>query len=67
MKTLSQEDNLTIEKAIIYLVKNITETGNNPKPVITHSLSMTFMALEFGAHINIVLGCILHDILKIQN
>lgn len=58
-----QHDEL-IEKAIGYLVKNIHETGHNPKPVILHSIRAGMILLQYGYSSDIVVATLLHDLLE---
>jgi len=61
---ISPEDSFEVEKAISYLVINYNKSGNNPKPVILHSLRVAELLLEMGYSKKIIIGAILHDILE---
>jgi len=60
----SYEDSLKIEKAIKYLVNQIEKSGNNPKPVILHSIRIALNLESQGYSTEIVLAALLHDLLE---
>ena len=53
-----------IEHAIQFLVFAIHKSGNNPKPVILHSIKVGLYLYEKGYPKNVVLAAILHDVLE---
>lgn len=57
-------DEKAIEDAIIFLTDKFTKTGNNPKPVILHSIRVASLLWLNGASQNSVIAAILHDILE---
>lgn len=61
---VSPEEGFEIEKAISFFVAEYTKTGNNPKPVVLHSLRVALVLLEFGYPKDIVIPAILHDVLE---
>lgn len=56
-----------IEKAIIFLVRAINDSGNNPKPVILHSVLVGLSLAEFGYPTYIIQAGILHDVIEDSN
>lgn len=58
------EENCKIEKTIIFLVNSIINSGNNPKPVITHCIRVAFKLDESGCQTDIVISALLHDLLE---
>lgn len=68
MKKIStNEENQIYEKAIKFLIDEYHKSGNNPKPVILHSLRLAFYLLEKGYSGNIIIAAILHDLLEDSN
>jgi len=53
-----------IEKAIIFLVQAITTSGNNPKPVILHSILVGLSLTKLDYPIYIVQAGFLHDVIE---
>jgi (p)ppGpp synthase/HD superfamily hydrolase len=53
-----------IERAIKFLVFAIHKSGNNPKPVILHSIRVGLYLNNLGYGKNIILAAILHDIIE---
>ena len=53
-----------IEGAINFLVENIIATGNNPKPVILHSIRVGMSLLKLNYPKNVIIAGILHDIIE---
>lgn len=64
MKEMTQEETNKVEKAIDFLVANIAKSGQNPKPVVFHSLEVAFYLLDQGYKTELVIAAILHDILE---
>lgn len=56
-----------IEKAIIFLVKEYSESGYNSKPVVFHSLDIAFYLLERGYSPTIICAALLHDLVEDSN
>lgn len=52
------------EKAVGFLVKKITDSGNNPKPVILHSIRVTMILYNFNYEQDIIVAALLHDLLE---
>lgn len=63
-KQKNPADNIEIEEAIKFLVFSVEKSGNNPKPVITHSLRMAFYLDRLCFPKNLVIAAILHDLLE---
>ncbi len=53
-----------IEKAIIFLVQAINDSGNNPKPVILHSILVGLSLAKLGYPTHIIQVGILHDVIE---
>lgn len=53
-----------IEKAIIFLVEKINQSGHNPKPVILHSVRVGMKLYNYHAESNTVIAGFLHDLLE---
>lgn len=64
MNYISPEDGHYIDKAIIFLVKNYSQTGKNPKPVIFHSLRVAFYLLDNGYDMDLFITAVLHDLIE---
>lgn len=62
MYTPSQ--NHQFEIAVGFLVKKITESGNNPKPVIMHSIRVFMTLYNFDYEPDIIVAALLHDLLE---
>lgn len=56
--------NRLFETAVCFLVKKITESGNNPKPVIMHSLRVFMMLYNFNYEPDIIVAALIHDLLE---
>ncbi len=52
------------EKAILYLVHHVEESGNNSKPVIFHSIRVGVCLSHHGYAKDVVVAGILHDVLE---
>lgn len=50
-----------IEKAIVFLVQAITSSGNNPKPVILHSILVGLSLTKLNYPLHIIQAGLLHD------
>lgn len=57
-------DELEIERGIRFLVSSCEKSGNNPKPVILHSIRVGLHLYRLGYGRKIVLAGILHDIIE---
>jgi len=53
-----------LERAVKFLVEEYGKTGDNPKPVIMHSLRIAIYLLEAGYPYEVVAGALLHDLLE---
>lgn len=63
MKTYDYDEN-AIESAIYFLAYNFTRSGNNPKPVILHSIRVANLLWANGASQKSVVAAVLHDVLE---
>lgn len=63
----SHDFNNTFQNAIIFLVDRIHNQGNNPKPVIVHSLRVAFYLDNLNYSTNIVIAGLLHDVVEDSN
>ncbi len=59
-----EKDDRLIEDAISFLVISINKTGNNPKPVILHSIRVGIHLYNLNYDKNIVISGLLHDIIE---
>lgn len=50
-----------IERAIVFLVQAITTSGNNPKPVILHSISVGLSLTRLNYSVHVIQAGFLHD------
>lgn len=57
-------DRHTIEKAIGFLADRIRASGNNPKPVIFHSIRVGNLLFDCGYNTDVVVAGILHDVVE---
>lgn len=53
-----------IEKAIVFLVQAISTSGNNPKPVILHSIFVGLSLAKLDYPIHIIQAGFLHDTIE---
>lgn len=53
-----------IEKAIVFLVKAISASGNNPKLVILHSILVGLSLIKFNYPIHIIQAGFLDDVIE---
>jgi len=53
-----------IERAIAFLVQAITTSGNNPKPVILHSILVGLSLAKLNYPIHIIQAGFLHDVIE---
>lgn len=56
-----------IERAIVFLVQAITTSGNNPKPVILHSILVGLGLAKLNYPIHIIQAGFLHDTIEDSN
>ncbi len=63
-KKYNHEDNLAIEKAVVFLVTQFQQSGNNPKPVILHSMKVAFLLYSFNYTTMTIIAAILHDLIE---
>ncbi|MFA6228285.1 MAG: HD domain-containing protein [Patescibacteria group bacterium] len=64
MIKIEPEISFKLEKAVKFLVEEYGRTGNNPKPVVLHSLRMAIYLLEAGCSYETAAAAILHDLLE---
>lgn len=64
---LNRYSNRRIERAIVFLVREYSKSGRNPKPIILHSLRSAFYLLQLGYNYTIVTAAILHDLIEDSN
>jgi len=53
-----------LERAIVFLVVAMEHSGNNPKPVILHSIRVAFLLGDQGCDPDIVIAGALHDLIE---
>ena len=53
-----------MDKAVHYVAKNITESGHNPKPVLSHSFRVADLLYQLGYDKDIVIAATLHDLIE---
>lgn len=53
-----------IEKAIVFLVQAINASGNNPKPVILHSILVGLSLVKLNYPTHVVQAGFLHDVVE---
>lgn len=53
-----------IERAIQYLVHSFEESGDNPKPVVLHSIRVAMTLYDEGYEKHVVVAGVLHDLLE---
>jgi (p)ppGpp synthase/HD superfamily hydrolase len=53
-----------IEKAIVFLIQTIATSGNNPKPVILHSILTGLSLAKLDYSIHIIQAGFLHDVIE---
>lgn len=58
------EEDEEIERAITYLVHSFEESGENPKPVILHSIRVGMNLYNRGYEEQIVIASLLHDLIE---
>ncbi len=61
---ISYQTSKEIEKAIIFLVQAISTSGNNPKPVILHSILVGLSLTKFNYPIYVIQAGFLHDVVE---
>ena len=60
----SVQDHLEYEKALIFLVENLTKSGNNPKPVGIHSVLVATRLYRHDYKKDVVIAALLHDVVE---
>jgi (p)ppGpp synthase/HD superfamily hydrolase len=60
----TNSQNHLFEQAVGFLVKKITDSGNNPKPVILHSIRVFMILYNFNYEPDIIVAALLHDLLE---
>lgn len=58
------EEDEEIERAVVYLVDSFQESGDNPKPVILHSIRVGMELYDRGYEERIVVASLLHDLIE---
>lgn len=61
---ISYQTSKEIEKAIAFLVHAINTSGNNPKPVILHSILVGLSLAELNYPIHVIQAGFLHDTIE---
>jgi len=56
-----------MEKAIVFLVQAINDSGNNPKPVILHSILVGLSLAELSYPSHVIQAGFLHDVIEDSN
>jgi len=64
MKYISPPDGHELDRAIGFLVKNYSQTGKNPKPVVSHSIRLAIYLLDYGYNLDLVITAVLHDLIE---
>lgn len=64
MDVLDYNDSLKVEKAIIFLVNSVQQSGHNSKPVILHSIRVGMYLLNHYYPPETVVAGLLHDLLE---
>ena len=65
MKNPAFDDQL--EQAIIFLVTTFQQSGNNPKPVILHSIRVALFLYEYHYPEEVIIAGALHDLVEDTN
>ena len=60
----NHEDDKLIEVAIKFLVESFAKSGNNPKPVVLHSIRVAMHLEDLNYSREVIIGSILHDLLE---
>jgi len=60
----NHEDDKLIEAAIKFLVESFAKSGNNPKPVVLHSIRVAMHLENLNYSREVIIGAILHDLLE---
>jgi (p)ppGpp synthase/HD superfamily hydrolase len=60
----SLEDSRDIERAVLFLTKEISKACHNKKPVLLHSLRVGVKLMEWGLAKDTVIAGFLHDLLE---
>jgi len=60
----NHKDDKLIEAAIKFLVESFAKSGNNPKPVVLHSIRVAMHLEDLNYSREVVIGAILHDLLE---
>jgi len=63
-KMINPEMGKAIDETIVFLVKKYNQSGHNSKPVILHSLCVSFYLLEHNYDLQTIQAAILHDLLE---
>lgn len=54
----------SFQKAIVFLVNNINNTGHNPKPVVLHSIRVAMHLYNFEYSSEVIIAAFLHDLIE---
>jgi len=57
-------DEAELQKAVLFLTDHFARSGNNPKPVVMHSIRVAALLWERGAPQDSVVAALLHDTLE---
>ena len=60
----SPEVDHQLEQAITFLVTNFQHSGNNPKPVILHSIRVAHFLYEYDYPEETIIAATLHDLVE---
>mgnify|MGYP000256505111 CR=1 FL=1 len=58
------EEDKAVERAVRYLVRSFESSGDNPKPVILHSVRVGMDLYDRGYETHVVIAGVLHDLLE---
>lgn len=58
------QTSMELERAIVFLVQAISTSGNNPKPVILHSILAGLSLAKFNYPIHVIQAGFLHDTIE---
>lgn len=64
MKYISPQDGHELDRAISFLVKKYSQSGKNPKPVVSHSTRLAIYLLDYGYNLDLVIAAVLHDLIE---
>ena len=67
MRKPNPQEELKIDKAIRFLAEKMAKSGNNPKPVVFHSIRVGNYIWNLGCSTNCVIAAFLHDLVEDSN